>query len=668
MSEERGATASLTDRVRSHLAVLYPPANMADKYAGPEGLDVLSSAVLSAMGLEAAEPRWTEQILTEQTAPEQTAPKQAPAEPRWTERDIAVITQPDLITEPGTPPLQTLLATLTKLASNQISIVHLLPFFPASSDGGFAVIDHTEVAPALGTWADVEALAEQFTLMVDLVCGHVSCDHRWVREFRSGLSPGAHCLMTASTTDDLSSVVRPRAHPLLQPVDTPTGERHLWCTFSPDQIDINYHHPDALLELLSILDTLLRHGARWVRLDAIAYLWKELGTTCIHLPQVHEMVKLLRTLIDARSALHSNGDHDTDWDTDRDTDRHPSTVLVTETNVPHAQNISYFGDDDEANVVYNFSLAPLLLHTFLSGSAAVLQRWVADQEPATTAALPSAATTYLNFIASHDGIGLRPAEGLLTDAEIERLINAAHAAGGWHTHYNTANGQRPYELNVSLFELFTAANGKEGAAVSITQGVEHYLAAHTIMLSLAGVPAFYLHSLLGTPHPTPGAKYLATVTVPVTSGDENSSPRAINRQKLLASGLDELLDADNGLRRSVLSELLRRTRIRRGESAFHPNSPQQSLVLNDRVFALVRGGATTGPASSNQIVSLTNVAGTVENVNLNSTLENVNLNSTHHGDWIDLLSGRSYSSGSLDAFVEPIVLEAGQTVWLKRTS
>ncbi|HCB34743.1 MAG TPA: alpha-amylase, partial [Acidimicrobiaceae bacterium] len=321
-----------------------------------------------------------------------------------------MIAYADSVTEPDVAPLRTLRSTLADLTGDAFTTVHLLPFFPATSDGGFAVVDHKAVAARLGAWADVEAIAGDFTLMADLVCNHVSSRHAWVLDLLAGRrSAGADCLMTASPDDDLSAVVRPRTNPLLRAVDTPAGERHLWCTFSHDQVDVDYRRPEALLELLSVVDTLLGHGVRWLRLDAVAYVWKEPGTACVHLPQCHELVKLLRDLVSVR-------------------DRR--AVVITETNVPHDQNASYFGDGDEAHVVYNFALPPLLVHSFVSGSAAALQRWAAGLGAA------PAGTTYLNFLAGHDGIGLRPVEELLSAAETDRLVAAAHAAGGGHSDYD----------------------------------------------------------------------------------------------------------------------------------------------------------------------------------------------------------------------------------------
>ncbi|MDG2111765.1 MAG: alpha-amylase family glycosyl hydrolase, partial [Actinomycetota bacterium] len=399
------------DRVHDHLAVMYP-------HAADEGL---VTRVLDAVGIESTALGDGSDVTGGQS--------------RWDESTSVVITYGDMLSEAGELPLRTLGRSLGELVGDVFTHLHVLPFFPSSSDDGFAVIDHRKVDPALGTWTDIVELGRGFTLMSDLVVNHVSAQGAWFEQFVDGVEPGRSYLLTAAPDGDLGSVVRPRTHPLLREVETAEGVRHVWCTFSHDQADLDFRNPDVLCEMLRVIDRLLATGTRWLRLDAVAYVWKEYGTRCLHLPQTHELVRLFNTLLEVRA---------------------PDAVVVTETNVPHKDNVAYFGTGDaagdEAHVVYNFSLAPLVLHTLLNGSSVALQRWVAGT------ASPVPGTTFLNFIASHDGIGLRPAEGLLDEDEIDRLVGCALEAGGRVSDYATADGSRPYELNVSLFELWGPAD------------------------------------------------------------------------------------------------------------------------------------------------------------------------------------------------------------------
>ena len=584
----------LRSRVRRHLKFIYPAMR----------IDLLVDDVLSTLGLDGTDGA-------------------AAGGPRWDEHDVAVITYADSITEAGKVPMQTMHELLDDLTGDVVSVVHVLPFYPASSDGGFAITDHRAVDPRLGSWDDITDLAETYTVMADLVVNHVSADHPWMEQFCNGHEPGSRFLLTAEPEDDLSSVVRPRTTPLLREIETPDGPRLLWCTFSFDQIDLDFAEPEVLLDLLRTVARLVDAGVRWFRLDAIAYLWKELGTSCVNLPQTHEFVKLLRTLLDARC---------------------PDSVIITETNVPHDQNVAYWGDGDEAHLVYNFSLPPLVAHTMISGSAVAMQQWLAQLEP------PPPGTSYFNFIASHDGIGLRPVEGLLESAEIFRLIAAAHSAGGTHSEFDTPEGPKAYELNVSLWDLF-AGDGDP-------LGVAQFLAAHTIMLSLAGVPALYVHALLGTP------SYWAPISEPPRIVTEHGLPpveqnkRTINRRKVTLDEAVDLLGAQDGIRRRTLVELVHRMLIRRAQPAFHPDSAQISLDLGPRAFGVIRGG----PDWDQTVVSITNVTHEELTVDMEalSGLCPAGSAGARFSDegCLDLLDDRVYVPGSYAS------LTAGQTMWL----
>jgi glycosidase len=372
-----------------------------------------------------------------------------------------LITYADTVVQDGEAPLATLQRFLARHIGASIDAVHILPFFPSSSDDGFAVIDYRMVDHHLGGWPDVRALGKDYALMFDLVINHCSRESLWFADFVSGREPGRHFFITLPEESDTSAVVRPRSTPLISPVHTYAGIRHVWNTFSDDQIDLDFANPSVLREFADILFFYADQGARLIRLDAIAFLWKRLGTSCMSLPETHTIVKVLRLLVDhARTGV----------------------ALVTETNVPHEENVSYFGDGDEAHLVYQFSLAPLLLYSYVFGDASYLTTWAARLTA------PPSGTTYLNFIASHDGIGLRPVEGLVPDVNVERLVEEMRNRGGFVTLRDTGDGQqKAYEINIALFSAF---DGNLAA----------YLAAHTVLLSFQGLPALYVHSLLATPN------------------------------------------------------------------------------------------------------------------------------------------------------------------------
>jgi len=345
--------------------------------------------------------------------------------------------------------------------------VHILPFHPWTSDDGFAVLDYSSVNESLGDWPDLTRIAVDYRLMADLVLNHCSSRSFWFENFRRGIHPGADYFFVPPDNFDASQVVRPRTSALLETVLTDEGSQAVWCTFSADQVDFDFQNPAVVEEFSSIIRQLLDAGVRIFRLDAVAFLWKISGSSCINLPQTHEVVRLFRTLIECAQS---------------------DAIVITETNVPNTENLSYFGQADEAHAIYNFSLPPLLIHGLLTGSSQYLRAWMMSMPPA------EEGTTYFNFIASHDGIGLRPAEGLLGQSELEQMVIALEGFGGLISRRQVDEGEsRPYEVNIALID---ALSGTVNGADDL--GIERFVCAHAIMLGLEGIPAFYLHSLLGT--------------------------------------------------------------------------------------------------------------------------------------------------------------------------
>ncbi|PMR69600.1 sugar phosphorylase [Halomonas heilongjiangensis] len=484
--------------------------------------------------------------------------------PLWSERDQWLITYGDSLLDGDRPPLEALEAFLEARLPDSFSGIHLLPFFPWSSDDGFSVIHYREVDPALGDWSHIRRLGERRDLMVDLVLNHVSRESLWFVDYLSGSLPGRDFFIEMDPATDLSAVVRPRSSPLLVPVSTRRGTRHLWATFSEDQIDLNFANPDVLLEFVGILLFYLEQGARIIRLDAIAYLWKEAGTPCIHLPQTHEVVRLLRAIVDHMA---------------------PGTLLLTETNVPHRENLGYFGLDrlsdggldrlpsppDEAHLVYQFPLPPLLLHTLTSGEAGTLARWL-ESLPA----LPPGCS-YLNFTASHDGIGVRPLEGWLPPHEIEALLELMHRFGGFVSMRAAPDGSdSPYEINITWFEAMKGTRRGPDP-----WQVERFLCSQHLMLALQGIPALYLHSLTGTLNDHEGV-------------ERSGRLRSINRRHWQRDELDELLDSRNTPTREVFLALKRRLAVRREEPCFHPDAPQRVVPSPPELLVLERGPLAEG--------------------------------------------------------------------------
>jgi sucrose phosphorylase len=506
------------------------------------------------------------------------------------ERDAIIITYADQIRESGVPPLRTLVEFSSKWMQGVVSGIHMLPFYPASSDDGFSVIDYKSVDPALGDWEDIHTLRKSFRLMFDAVINHVSSQSDWFQDFLQDRIPYRDYFITVEGGVDLSQVVRPRALPLLTSFNTISGNKSVWTTFSSDQIDLDFRNPRVLLEIMEVLLFYISQGAEFIRLDAIAYLWKEIGSSCIHLPQTHHLVQLIRAVLD---------------------DLAPHVQLITETNVPHAENISYFGDgSNEAQMVYNFALPPLVLHTFLTGNAAGITRWAAKLE------LPSSHVTFFNFLASHDGIGITPANGLISPAEIDALVEQAQAHGGLVSFRTNPDGsQSPYELNINYFDALSDPEGEE----SLSTQIDRFLAAHALMLSLVGVPGIYFHSLFGS------RSWREGVT-------QTGRYRTINRQKLHLPDLESELGSAGSRRAVVYQRLAHMLRSRAAHPAFHPYGLQNVMELDARLFAILR----TSTDHRSHVLCLINVSGQSISVELPLDLFPFNINPYP----LDLIRGR----------------------------
>jgi sucrose phosphorylase len=461
--------------------------------------------------------------------------------------------------------------------------------------------------------------------MFDAVINHVSTQSAWFQAFLRDDPAYRHFFIVVEGSPDLSQVVRPRALPLLTTFTTPSGPKNVWTTFSTDQVDLNYANPAVLLAILDLLLFYASRGAQFIRLDAIAYLWKQIGTPCIHLPQTHRVIQLIRAVLDEAA---------------------PQVLLITETNVPHRENISYFGDGTgEAQLVYNFALPPLVLHSLRTGSAATLSRWAAGID------LPPTGATFFNFLASHDGIGLNPARGILSDAEIDALVSGTLERGGLVSYKSNPDGSRsPYELNVNYFDALSDPSGSEPEHLQ----VDRFLAAHAIMLALVGVPGIYFHSLFGSRGWREGA-------------ERTGRNRTINRQKLLVDDLERELDDPVSLRSQVFTRFARMLAARAAAPAFHPSGTQQVLDLGDTVFGLAR----SAPGASQQVFCLHNLTSQIQSVNLDEfplalspglarMARPKGRKKGGRGDssFLDLLTARLYPLS------HPLILEPYQVLWL----
>ncbi|MBE9478549.1 MAG: sugar phosphorylase [Chloroflexi bacterium] len=532
---------------------------------------------------------------------------------RISERDTILITYGDMVQEDGKTPLQTLAELLKDTLAGVVSTVHILPFFPYSSDDGFAVIDYQKVNPDLGTWDDIRHIRTEFRLMFDAVINHVSAESEWFQGFLRDDPKYRHYFTVIEEGADLSMVFRPRSSPLLTPVQTATGEKMVWTTFSADQIDLNYKSPELLFDILNILLFYVSNGAEFIRLDAVTFLWKEIGTPSINMPQTHRIIQLLRTALDIAA---------------------PHVTLITETNVPHKDNISYFGDGtNEAQMVYNFALPILTVHAFLKSDAQTLSKWAATLD------LPSDKVNFFNLLAGHDGIGMLPVKDILDDSDIAQLVEHTQSLGGNISYKSNQDGTlSPYELNINFFDLL---QNPDQADEELELATKRFLTSQAIMLSLRGVPGIYFHSLFGSRNWEDGVEM-------------TSRYRTINREKLQRSVLETELDDTTSLRNHIFYGYLNMLTKRRNCKAFHPRGRQIILTDHNAIFGLVR----ISPDGQNRALCLHNVSNQTQTIRID--LHPLPLDGIDA--FKDLLSGDTYplEERSLSLTMEPF-----QVLWLQ---
>jgi len=527
----------------------------------------------------------------------------------WTHEDHILITYGDMVQPNVGEPVSKLHKQhefLKKKLKDHISSVHILPFFPSSSDDGFSVIDYRRVDERLGGWDDIEEMSKNFRLMGDLVMNHISRYSDWFKKYLQNQEPYTDFFIEIDPDTDLSMVTRPRSSPLLTPVHTKKGEKFVWSTFSDDQIDVNFANPDVLFEYLDIFFFYLSKGLSVIRLDAVAFIWKEPDTACIHLEETHEIVKLMRTMADCFE---------------------PESTIITETNVPHNENISYFGDGDETHMVYQFSLPPLLLHAILTENATYLTEWVKSLDR-----LPSNCT-YFNFTASHDGIGVRPLEGLVPQEEFDKLVNDISQKGGFVSEKKNADGSlSPYELNITYFDAFSGMNGSQ----SLQE--RRFMCSQIIAMSLKGVPGIYFHNLTATRNNVQGVSITGRY-------------RTINRKKWYFEELmSELSDPDTSTHR-IFNKMKEVIAKRKKHPAFHPFGRQQVFELDSDLFCLLRWD----PDKTEQVLVVANLTNKVKEVVFTDSSVPIKEGS----EYSDILSGEKvFTNGK--AGLEPF-----QVIWVK---
>ncbi len=464
----------------------------------------------------------------------------------WSSSSVILITYADGIRKRNEPSLITLKKLIDNYFGDSFSIIHILPFLMSTSDGGFAVSNYKELEPRFGTWEDLHAISKDCILMADLVLNHVSSSHPWVQKYRQDKYPEANYILSPNIDENWSNVTRPRNSSLFTSLLTVNGKKDVWTTFGPDQIDLNWKEPGILYEFLKIIKIYMSYGITWLRLDAVGFIWKESKTTCLHLDSAHKIVRVLRILL---MKLNQSG------------------ILITETNVPQKENLSYLQSGDQAHLAYNFPLPPLLLECLFSNKADLVNQWLLDWPEMTIN------SGFINFTASHDGIGLRALEGLMGTKRIRQLLVSCERRGGLISHRRMPNGEdQPYELNISWW----SAMADIGRDPSLYQ-MERFLLSQIFVMSLKGIPAFYFQALMGSEND-------------IKTFSLTGQRRDLNREKFDAKTLNLALQDPNSIASKSLKAIKHAIDVRKKIDAFHPDQPMSCLSKNRSDIVIIQRG------------------------------------------------------------------------------
>jgi len=547
---------------------------------------------------------------------------------------------------------------------DRLPLLHLLPFFPWDTDRGFSVTDYFQVHPDYGSWQDIASLARSVSLMFDFVINHASIENPLVKSalIERHLSPEdpryarfapfkdyVIAFSDAERPPDgaLQGLVRPRATPVLTPytvgakkegslfVALGSAEKALlrkdtkaigtgwaWTTFSrparPDgstatrQVDLNFNNPAVLLEAVKILLHYIGQGATHIRLDAVAYIWKNIFSTSIHEPGTHALLRIIRRIITRVS---------------------PDTRLVAEVNEPQERIVSYLGTRRrrECDLVYQFTHFPLAAYSVLTGDGRPYAQWLKSLGP-------FGGRQFITILGSHDGMGLKPAYGWLSPKKIKALVdtlvlehgalpNDAALPGG---------GKIIYEVCATPWNLINNPKKDTSDPLSLSR----YLSVVALGLLVRGIPAFYINGLIGAEN------------APLDSLDEN---RSINRLRFDAECLFEQLDGGSLRMKRVMEGIFNLLETRRKEPAFDPRAPA-AVPVSTQTPGVVCAWMSTRSQKSGLLACIS-VSENTEPVRLPKEIIAAGI------QWKDLLSGKQVTADETGNLL--LELTPYQILWLK---
>lgn len=584
---------------------------------------------------------------------------------RLSESSAALICYADSIVDStGTKtPIQALTDVVKSIhLARTLPIVHLLPFFPWDTDRGFSVKDYYQVDPHCGSWDDLRPLAKEVELMFDFVANHASIENPLVqRALIARHLSSEHPLyaeaapyldfVIAYSEDELpddahlQALARPRPNPVLtrySVIETPDnkcrailgepssshadvlGQGYVWTTFSRPknqdgteatrQVDLNFKNPKVFLESLRILLFYVERGASLIRLDAIGYIWKRLGSTSLHEPEVHALLAATKEVLTLAS---------------------PHVITIAEVNEPQDKAFTYLGttEKEESDLVYQFAHFPLAIHALLTQNGQYYTEWLSSL-------FEVDGRQFVTVLGSHDGLGLKPVRNILPEEELERLSSILIEEHGGRPNYASLPGgqQIVYEICGTPWDLINNSSAAEPFELQ----KQRYLAVVGLGLLVRGLPAFYINGVFGTRNYTPDGGL-----------DEN---RTVNREVFSNESLLATLKDRTSHYRNVFEALQEILLKRSTQPAFGSlTNPTQPIQTNCQA---VVAAVIPGEAPQDALLCLVNVSSDPQEVVIETdTFEPGERPS-------DILSGAPVSPGPNG--IVNASLAAYQIAWIKR--
>lgn len=466
------------------------------------------------------------------------------------------------------------------LAGLGVTYLHLMPLLtprPGPNDGGYAVMDYRSVRPDLGSMVDLADLAADLheagiSLTLDLVLNHVAREHAWADQARAGDPDYRDYFLTFPdrTGPDSYEATLPEVFPAFAPGNFTFDDdldAWVWTTFNAWQWDLNWANPSVFIEFADIIGFLANQGADCIRLDAIAFIWKRLGTNCQNQPEVHAITQALR----ATARIMA-----------------PAVIFKAEAIVSPTDLVAYLGRGEHAGKVSDLAYHNSLMVQIWSSLAARDARLMA----AALSRFPPipVTTAWATYLRCHDDIGWAiddadaAAVGWSGGGHREFLADfyagdfAGSFAAGAHFQSNPVTGDR--RTSGSAASLAGLERAADDGAMDLA--IARLMCAYTIVLGFGGLPLIYMGDEIGMLN---DADYLA-------DAEKAADNRWLHRPTMAWTEADRRRRAPQAER--VITEMQRVIAARRRLPALHASVSSTVDVPGHPAILLVRRSHPAG--------------------------------------------------------------------------